>query len=73
MEFSVEDETSSLMQQHNCRHENTYKAKTFDILNGFEIVAVRCLDCHKVVALTVKALKGCERRARDFVEELKQL
>lgn len=56
MEFSVEDETSSLMQQRSCRHGNTYKARTFDILNGFEIVAVRCLDCHRVLALKVKAL-----------------
>ena len=44
------------VNQHNCKHEKhrKYTERNFDILNGFEIVAVRCYNCHKAIELTIK-------------------
>jgi len=44
--------------QAECGHVMRYTSRVFDMLNGFEIVAVRCLDCHKTLELTVKKLGG---------------
>jgi len=42
--------------QVNCDHEKQglYNERFFDILNGFELVFTRCIDCHKVVGLEAK-------------------
>lgn len=42
----------------NCRHtdERKYTERRFDIINGFEMIALRCLNCHKIVELTITAL-----------------
>ncbi len=41
-----------------CNHWNQkrYTQKSFDILNGFEIVLTRCINCHKILILEVKKL-----------------
>lgn len=44
------------LKQLKCIHERQYCSRVFDVLNGFEIVAVRCLNCHKILELTVKRL-----------------
>lgn len=41
-----------------CDHakQRVYTQRHFDILNGFELVATRCCNCHKTIALEVKRL-----------------
>ncbi len=39
-----------------CDHdlEKTYTERCFDILNGFELIFTRCINCHKIVSLEAK-------------------
>lgn len=46
------------LTQKQCDHISAYESRAFDALNGFEIVATRCSQCHKVLALSVKKLGG---------------
>jgi hypothetical protein len=41
-----------------CDHakQRLYTQRHFDMLNGFELVATRCCNCHKTIALEVKRL-----------------
>jgi len=50
-------ETSS---QLNCNHKENqlYTERCFDILNGFELIFTRCLNCHKVVSLEAKKFES---------------
>ena len=52
----MEAEILVSVTQVNCKHEKQlkYTERNFDILNGFEIVAVRCYNCHKTIELTIK-------------------
>lgn len=51
-------ETLTFVNQANCRHEKqmTYTQRKFDILNGFEIIATKCHNCHKILELEIKKL-----------------
>jgi len=53
----VEDELARTFQV-NCNHqkERLYTERCFDILNGFELVFTRCINCHKIVGLDAKKL-----------------
>jgi len=44
--------------QVTCDHakQRRYTQTRFDILNGFEIVLIRCINCHKILAFEVKKL-----------------
>jgi len=44
--------------QAACNHarHRRYMQRSFDILNGFEIVQTRCVNCHKTLVLEVKKL-----------------
>jgi len=46
------------VNQHNCKHEKhrKYTDRNFDIINGFEIIAVKCCNCHKTLKLTINKL-----------------
>jgi hypothetical protein len=41
-----------------CNHakQRRYSINQFDILNGFEVTATRCSNCHKTLSLEVKRL-----------------
>jgi hypothetical protein len=45
--------------QPKCNHQaqQLYTERCFDVLNGFELVFTRCINCHKVVGLDAKKLK----------------
>ena len=51
-------ETLTFGNQANCRHEKqmTYTQRKFDILNGFEITATKCYNCHKILELKIRKL-----------------
>jgi hypothetical protein len=55
----MEPEILASVTQANCKHEKqlTYTERIFDILNGFEIIALRCSNCHKVVEMTIKKIQ----------------
>jgi hypothetical protein len=44
--------------QAMCDHakQKWYTQRRFDLLNGFEIVQTRCINCHKTLAMEVKKL-----------------
>jgi hypothetical protein len=47
-----------LLSQVSCDHakQRRYTQTRFDILNGFELVLTRCINCHKILALEAKKL-----------------
>ena len=52
----MEAETLIHNSQANCRHEQyrKYSQRSFDILNGFEIFATKCYNCHKTLELKIR-------------------
>lgn len=46
------------IHQLNCEHEKymKLKEKKFDILYGFEIIAIKCVNCHKTLELRIKRI-----------------
>lgn len=54
----MEEEILVSINQINCKHwkSRKYIERSFDILNGFELVAKRCCNCHKILELTIKRL-----------------
>lgn len=55
----MEAEIFASVNEVNCEHEKQlkYTERIFDILNGFEIVALRCYKCHKTLELTIKKIQ----------------
>jgi hypothetical protein len=47
------------ISQATCDHakQRQYTQTHFDILEGFEIVLTRCINCHKILAFEAKKLK----------------
>jgi hypothetical protein len=54
----METGSPAVVSQAACDHvkHRWYTQRRFDILNGFELVVTRCINCHKTVALEVKKL-----------------
>ena len=54
----MDKERLASFSQLTCNHarQKQYKQTRFDILNGFEIVATKCNNCHKTLALQVKKM-----------------
>jgi hypothetical protein len=54
----MEEDILLKQRQLTCAHgkERLYKQRQFDILNGFELNFVRCLNCHKIIELEAKKL-----------------
>ena len=52
----MEAELRTSINQVNCKHQThrKYEQRSFDILNGFEIVAVKCLNCGKTLELRIR-------------------
>lgn len=46
------------ISQVTCDHakQRHYTQARFDILNGFEIVLTRCINCHKILTFEAKKL-----------------
>jgi len=44
----------------NCKHEKhrKYTQRSFDIINGFEMNATKCLNCHKSLELTIRGMSA---------------
>ena len=53
----VEDRLISVSQVM-CNHakQRSYTQTRFDMLNGFELVVTRCINCHKILAFEAKKL-----------------
>jgi hypothetical protein len=54
----MEEETLGKVSQVVCEHAKYkwYVQRRFDILNGFEVVLTRCINCHKTINLEIKKL-----------------
>jgi len=50
------------VSQALCDHskQRSYTQKQFDILNGFELVEMRCLNCHKILVLNIDKIVTCK-------------
>ena len=46
------------ISQATCDHakQRRYTQTRYDILNGFELVLTRCINCHKILTFEVKKL-----------------
>ena len=57
-EGRMDKERLTYVSQLVCNHakQRRYSMTNFDILNGFEVVATKCSNCHKTLALEVKKL-----------------
>jgi len=54
----MEEERLISISQVSCDHakQRRYTQTRFDMLNGFELVLIRCIECHKVLVLEAKKL-----------------
>jgi hypothetical protein len=54
----MEEEILVSINQKNCNHweHKKYTERNFDVLNGFEIVIVRCCSCYKTLQITIRGL-----------------
>lgn len=54
----MDKERLTYVSQLVCNHakQRRYSLTNFDILNGFEVIATKCSNCHKTLALEVKKL-----------------
>jgi hypothetical protein len=57
-EGRMHKERLTSVSQLVCDHakQRRYCMNQFDILNGFEVTATRCSNCHKTLSLEVKRL-----------------
>ena len=57
-ERRMEEDRLISVSQVTCDHakQKRYTQTRFDILNGFELILIRCINCHKVLALEAKKL-----------------
>jgi len=57
-EGRMEEDRLVSISQVTCDHakQRRYTQTRFDILNGFELVLTRCINCHKILAFEVKKL-----------------
>ena len=57
-EGRMEEDRLDSISQAICDHtkQRRYTQTRYDILNGFELVLTRCINCHKVLAFEVKKL-----------------
>ena len=51
----MEQEELTSVSRALCDHskQRRYIQKQFDILDGFELVETRCLNCHKILVLSI--------------------
>ena len=54
----MREDSSLSIAQAVCDHEKQrqYTRTNFDILNGFECVLTRCIECHKVLRMKVSKI-----------------
>jgi hypothetical protein len=54
----MEAEILVSITQLNCEHEKhgRYTFRSFDILNGFEIIEVKCSNCKKTLQVKIRRL-----------------
>ena len=54
----MDEERLTVVSQAICNHakQRQYTQRRFDILNGFELIVTKCINCHKVLTLEVKKL-----------------
>ena len=57
-EGRMEEDRLVSFSQVSCDHgkQRRYTQRRFDVLNGFELVLTRCINCHKILALEAKKL-----------------
>jgi hypothetical protein len=58
----MEQEELTSVSQALCDHskQKRYAQKQIDILNGFELVETRCLNCHKILVLNIGKIGACK-------------
>jgi hypothetical protein len=51
----MEREQFEAVRQSACCHAKykSYSQRKFDILNGFEMIEARCLNCHKILEIQI--------------------
>ena len=56
------EEDLMVIRKNICDHyqQRRYQQKRLDILNGFELVLTRCINCHKVLSLEARKIKKTE-------------
>jgi hypothetical protein len=54
----MEEEILVSLNQMICRHKEygRYAERSFDILSGFEVIIIRCSNCHKTLTMTIKGM-----------------
>jgi hypothetical protein len=57
----MEQEELTSVSQALCDHskQKHYTQEQFDILYGFSLITTRCLNCHKILDLTIRKTSAC--------------
>lgn len=69
----MEEDEVVVIRKCICNHfqQRQYTQKRLDILNGFELVLTRCINCHKVLNLEAKRIKNIQRNSTSFNNKYK--
>ena len=64
-----------VIRKYICNHfqQRRYTQKRLDILNGFELVLTRCINCHKVLNLEARRIKKIQENSNDDNKLMKRL
>ena len=61
----MEEDELVVIRKYICNHfqQRRYTQKRLDILNGFELVLIRCINCHKVLNLEARRIKKIQENS----------
>jgi hypothetical protein len=71
----MEEDELVVIRKYICNHfqQRRYTQKRLDILNGFELVLTRCINCHKVLNLEARRIKKIQENSNDDNKLMKRL
>ena len=68
----MENERLTWLKQVTCDHakQERYVQRCFDILNGFELVETKCVNCHKILSLKIEGFGAHAKAEKGNLETL---
>jgi cytochrome c2 len=54
----MEEDSVYSINQASCNHskQQHYSQKDYDLLNGYEFVFTKCMNCHKILCIDAKKM-----------------
>ena len=67
----MREEELMLIRNNLCNHlqHRNYNQKRLDILNGFQLTLIRCINCHKVLSLEAKKIREYKTQTNSDISQ----